>query len=44
MLANMDCDLFSLLLVSVHQDPLNKVVAVLITSNVDEWNSRSIWV
>lgn len=34
-LANMDGDLLSLLLMSVHEDPLNEIVAVLITSNVD---------
>lgn len=42
MLANVDGDLLALLLVSVHQYPLNEVVAILVTSNVDEWNSRSV--
>lgn len=42
MLANMDGDLFSLLLMSVHQDPLDEVIAILIASYVNEWNSRSV--
>ena len=44
MLADVDGDLLSLLLMSVHQDPLDEVVAVLITSDVDERDSWSIWV
>ena len=44
MLADVDGDLLSLLLMSVHQDPLDEVVAVLIASDVDERDSWSIWV
>lgn len=42
MLADVDGDLFALLLMSIHQYPLNEVIAVLISSNVDEWNARTI--
>ena len=43
MLADVDSDLFSLMSMSVHQDPLDEVVPILIASNVDEWNARTIW-
>jgi len=43
MLANVDGHLLALLLMSVHQYPLDEIVAILITSDVDEWDSRSVW-
>lgn len=39
----MNSNLFSLLLVCVHEDPLNEIVAILITSNVNERDTWSIW-
>lgn len=44
MLSDMDGNLLSLLLMGVHENPLDEVVTVLIASDVDEWNSRSFWV
>ena len=43
MLANMDCDLLSLVMVGVHQDPLNQIVAVLIARDVNEGNAWTVW-
>lgn len=43
MLANVNGDLLALVMMSIHQDPLNQIVAILIASNVDERNTRSIW-
>ena len=42
MLANMDSNLLTLVVLGVHQNPLDKVVAVLITSNIDERNTWTI--
>jgi hypothetical protein len=41
-LANMDSNLLALMNVSIHQNPLNEIVAVLISSNIDERNARTI--
>ncbi len=41
-LADMDRNLLSLMVVGVHQDPLDEVVAVLIASNVNKWNAWTI--
>ena|ERR1700753_2030754 len=43
-LADVDGNLLSLMVMSVHQDPLDEVVAILVASNVDEWNAWTIWV
>jgi hypothetical protein len=42
-LADVNRDLLTLVVVGIHQDPLNQVVAVLIPGNVDEWDARTIW-
>lgn len=42
MFANMAGNLLALMMVAVHQDPLNQVIAVLITRDVDQGNARSI--
>lgn len=41
-LADMDGHLLALMGMSVHQDPLNEIIAVLVPRNVDEWNARTI--
>lgn len=41
-LSNMDGDLLTLVMMSVHQNPLNEIIAVLITSNVDQRNAGTI--
>lgn len=43
MLADVDSDLLTLMVVGVHQDPLNQVITVLVAGDVDEWDSRTIW-
>ena len=43
MLSNVNGNLFSLLLVSIHENPLDEIVAILITSNVNERDAWSIW-
>lgn len=40
--ANMHCNNFTMLRTAVSQDILNKVIAKLITGNVDEWHARTI--
>lgn len=42
MLSYVDGNLLSLLLVGIHKNPLNEIVAVLIASNIDERNSWSL--
>jgi len=42
MFANMDCDLLPLVVMSIHQDPLNQVVAVLVAGDVDEGDARTV--
>ena len=42
MLADVDSNLLTLVSVGIHQDPLNEVVAILVSSNVDEGNARTI--
>ena len=42
MLANVDSNLLALVMMSVHQNPLNQVVAVLVSSDVDERDTRAI--
>lgn len=44
MFADVDGHLLALVMVSVHQNPLDQVVAVLITRDVDEWDAKSVWV
>lgn len=43
MFANVNGNLLTLVVVSIHQDPLDEIVAVLIASDVDEWNARTVW-
>ncbi len=43
MLADVNGDLLTLMVMGVHEDPLDEVVAILITSNVDEWDAWTIW-
>jgi len=43
MLADVACNLLTLMMMSVHQNPLDQIVAVLITRDVDEWDARTIW-
>ena len=43
MLANVDSDLLALVSMGIHQDPLDQVVPVLISSNVDERDAGTIW-
>jgi hypothetical protein len=38
----MDSNLLALMNVSIHQNPLNEIVAVLISSNIDQRNARTI--
>jgi hypothetical protein len=42
-LSDMDGNLLALVMMSVHQDPLNEIIAVLITSNIDEGNAWAVW-
>jgi hypothetical protein len=42
MLADVNGNLLSLMMVGVHQDPLDEVIAVLVASNVDEWDAWTI--
>ena len=44
MLSNVCGDLLTLMVVRVHENPLDQIVPVLIASNIDQWNSRTIWV
>ena len=44
MLANVDADLLTVMDMSVHEDPLDQVIAILIARNVDERDAWSIWV
>ena len=44
MLADVDCDLLSLMMVGIHQNPLYQIVAVLVTGNINQRNARTIWV
>ena len=44
MLADVDGDLLTLMVMSIHKDPLDEVVAILITCNVDEGDSWTIGV
>ena len=43
MLADVNGDLLSLMMVGVHEDPLDQVVTILIASNVDERNAGTVW-
>jgi hypothetical protein len=43
-LADVDCDLLSLMMVGIHQNPLYQIVAVLVTGNINQRNARTIWV
>jgi hypothetical protein len=42
-LADVDSNLLSLVSMSVHQDPLDEIIAILVASDVDERNARTIW-
>lgn len=42
MFADVDGDLFSLVMMSIHQNPLNQIVAVLVSRDVNEWYTRTI--
>ena len=42
MLANVNSDLLPLVMMGVHQDPLNQIVAILIPRNVNERNTRTV--
>lgn len=42
MLSDMDGNLLSLLLMGIHENPLDEVVSILITSNVNQRNSWSV--
>ena len=41
-LADVNGDLLTLMVMGVHQDPLDEVVAILIASDVDEWDAWTI--
>jgi hypothetical protein len=43
-LADVDCDLLSLMMVGIHQNPLYQIVAILVTGNINQRNARAIWV
>ena len=43
MLANVNSNLLTLVVVSVHQYPLDQIVAVLVSSNVDERDAGTVW-
>jgi hypothetical protein len=43
-LADVDGDLLSLVVVGIHQNPLYQIVAVLVTGNINQRNARTIWV
>ena len=42
MLADVNCNLLTLVRMSIHQDPLDEVVAVLVASDVDKRNSGTV--
>lgn len=42
MLPDVDGDLLLLVVVSVHQNPLDEVIPILISSDVDKWDARTI--
>ena len=42
MLTNVDSNLLSLVMMSVHQDPLNEVVAILVARYVDQRDAGTI--
>lgn len=42
MLADVNGNLLTLMMMGIHQDPLDEIVAVLVSSDVDEWNTRTI--
>jgi hypothetical protein len=41
-LADVDCDPLSLMVVGIHQNPLYQVVAVLVAGNINQRNARAI--
>jgi hypothetical protein len=41
-LADVDGDLLTLVVVRVHEDPLDEVVAILISSDVNQWDAWTI--
>lgn len=43
MFADVYGHLFTLVVMRIHQDPLDEIVAVLVPCNVDEGDARSIW-
>ena len=42
MLADVDCNPLSLMMVGIHQNPLYQIVAVLVAGNINQRNARSI--
>jgi len=40
----MNCNLLSLVMMSVHQNPLDQVVPILVASNIDERNTWAVGV
>jgi hypothetical protein len=42
-LADVDCNLLSLMMVGIHQNPLYQIVAILVTGNINQRNARAIW-
>ena len=33
----------TLVVVSIHENPLDQVIAVLVARDVDKWNARTVW-
>ena len=44
MLADVDCNLLSLVMVGIHQNPLYQIVAVLVAGNINQRNARTVLV
>jgi hypothetical protein len=42
-LADVDSNLLTLVVMRVHENPLNEVIAVLVPSDVNQWDARAIW-
>ena len=43
MLADVNSNLLTLMMMRVHKDPLDEIVAVLVASNVDKWDAWAVW-
>lgn len=44
MLADMDGNLLSLMVMSIHQDPLDQIIAILVACDVDQRDAWTVWV